>query len=288
MKKENSKVTNNQTAQKQAAEQTACSMDMKESVQSWLSLMCSGKYYLEIFHMLRMAVTSDYLKGLNMQNLPEPEVASSELLQKTADAFRALSEIFAEKTGLTPELDIPDRLTSYQVAKLIQVFFHAIIVPDSEIYMDEETYDENTVMVYVDEKSVERGSFEYSDIGTYTMEISPMVSWFCPQVDFDSLEFLYLLSEVKFWLEIFAEKVSVSDNITEFIPLMNGILDCRTKKLIPFSPEHIFTDKFLSEYVESGNGPVIQRFYGSPDPCTVDDWLDKVMRARAEDSMDGD
>lgn len=292
MKKDQIKtVTNNQAAQGQIIGQTPRSTDIKESVRRWISIILDERYYLEINNMLWffIAVTDVYLKDLDMQNLPEPELAGAELLQRTADAIKALNEILAEEKGLTQGLDIPDELAPYQIAKLIQVFFHAFQFSRREIYGDdymrEYMYgdDEDLVlMVYLDKYPYDEDPGICDETGTYIPEFEQMMPRIDPRYE-EWLPSSYAThSEVEFWLGVLAKKVkdiNILDD--ELIPIRNGILDCRTKKLIPFSPEYLLTYKYSYnlEYVESENGPMIQDFRDRTVSYTVDEWLD-TFRAR--------
>ncbi len=282
---------NGQAVQEQVTQLTPCRKDIKESVRSWFHMICGEKYYLEICHMLRMAVTSDYLNGLDMQNLPEPEAAGAELLQRTADAFRAFKEIIAEEEGSILELDIPDELAPYQVAKLIQVFFHAVQFSRREIYGDdymrENMYrdDEDiALMVYSDKHPCDdifdkTGLYieEDEEIGEMVLRIDPSYETYTCE------NFWIIIREIEFWLQIFAKKVKDLQKIdNELVPIKNGILNCRTKKLMPFSPEYLLTDKYSYnlEYVESENGPVIQDFRDRTVSYTVDEWIKKFRAER--------
>lgn len=297
MKKAQIKITtNNQATQEQVAQPTPCSKDIKESVRSWYNMIYGGKYYFEIYHMLRMAVTNDYLNSLDMQNLPESEAAGAELLQRTADATKAFKEILLEEEGIRLELDIPDMLAPYQIAKLIQVFFHAVQFSKREMYGDDYMpYDDEdiTVMVYLD-KNFDGECYGLADeTGTYIPEYEYMLPRIDSRYDALSPKYYGIYKDVEFWLKVFTEKVKEFNKVDgELIPIRNGILDSRTKKLIPFSPEYLLNGKYSpAEYVESENGPVI--WETQPDlgnrtytvrTYTVDEWL-KEFRARLEDGV---
>lgn len=284
MKKDQIKnVTNNQAAQGQVTQPTLCSKDTKESVRSWYNMISGGKYYWEIYHMLRMVVTNDYLNGLDMQNLPESEAAGAELLQRTVDATKAFKEILFEEKGIRLELDIPDVLAPYQIAKLIQVFFHAVQFSKREMYGDDcMLYDDEdiTVMVYLDKYLYGNDIFE--ETGLYIPEYEDMVPRIDSRYDAFSPKYYGICEDVGFWLKVFTKKVKEFDKLDgELIPIRNGILDCRAKKLIPFSPEYLLTYKYsYLEYVESENGPVIQDVRDRTVSYTVDEWIKEVKAER--------
>lgn len=276
MTKTNKNIINDVQIQEQVTltQPTPCSKDIKESVRSWFHMIHGEKYYLELYHMLRMAVTSDYLNDLDMQNLPKPEVAGAELLQRTADAFKALKEILAEERGITLALDIPDELTPYQVAKLMMALCHIRLVVDKDKYECGESglWGQDTVMLYVADKSdIYDGE---SDIGTYTSNFWLLIETISQRpvvVEGSFVAFAGYADEVEFWLRIFAKKVSLS-YFQGFMPLENGVLNCRTKELLPFSPEYVFDEcTYGGVYAEGEDGPVIRFAGGTERP--VDDWI---------------
>lgn len=271
---------NDQAAQAQVTQPTLFRQDIKETLRSWLEPygVFDGKFYSEISYMLCMAITSDYLNELDMQNLPEPEVAGSELLQRTVVAFKTFNEVFAEEVGITIQgLDIPDELTPYQVAKLMMALCHIRLVVDRDRYECNESGlqgpDRYAVMLYVADKSdIYDGE---SDIGTYTCNLWPLIETLSPRSIEDPFPaFDRFEEEVEFWLRIFAKKASLS-YFHGFMPLENGVLNCRTKELLPFSPEYVFDECTYPGVYENGeDGPVIRIANGTDE--SVDDWIKSV------------
>lgn len=271
---------NNQAAQEQVTQPTLFKKDIKETLRSWVGAagVFNGKFYSEISYMLCMAITSDYLNDLDTQNLPEPEVAGSELLQRTVVAFKTFNEVFAEEVGITIQgLDIPDKLTPYQVAKLMMALCHIRLVVDRDKYECNESGlqgpDRYAVMLYVaDKSSIYDGE---SDIGTYTCNLWPIIEILSPRsIEYSFVAFAGYVDEVEFWLRIFAKKASLS-YFHGFMPLENGVLNCRTKELLPFSPEYVFDECTYPGVYENGeDGPVIRIANGTDE--SVDDWIKSV------------
>lgn len=280
--KETTITTKNQAAQAQVTQPTLFRQDIKETLRSWLEPhgVFDGKFYSEISYMLCMAITSDYLNELDMQNLPEPEVAGAELLQRTVVAFKTFNEVFAEEVGAAIEgLNIPDELTPYQVAKLMMALCHIRLVVDRDRYECNESGlqgpDTYAVMLYVADKSdIYDGE---SDIGTYTSNFWLLIETISQrpvEVEGSFVAFAGYADEVEFWLRIFAKKASLS-YFQGFMPLENGVLNCRTKELLPFSPEYVFDEyTYGGVYAEGEDGPVI-RFASGTDE-SVDDWIKSV------------
>ncbi len=278
MKKDQIKtVTNNQTARKKEAEQTPCNADMRKFVEEFLSTLGGTKGSSEITLMLSMAVTTDYLDSLDRDNLPEPEDAGSELLQKTVAATIACNEVLAENGDELP-LDVPAELNAYQIARLILALYHVVQVPTSEMtgkYPDEFNYPGSgyTILYYSEEG---RTASDMFSSGTYYFIWPFLIADICPAIRTVPSQ---LTREVSFWLHMLAEKAGLYRG-QELLPVINGIINCTTKKLMPFSPDYVFAGKYDWEYVESGTGPVMRSIYDGTVSLTMEEWINEVRAER--------
>ena len=241
------------------------------------AVWCQCEYYTDIAHMLTVAATANYLDGFDKDNLPAPEDAAHGLLQKTVDTFRNFNEKLYENERPLP---IPEELTSYQVAKLMLALYHIRLVFDENksVYLGEELEidetslqdpDYYTVMLYVDDKSDIYGGG--IGIGAYTCEFWPLVDTLSPYSMENSFsDFVYFAQEVEFWLRIFAKKAESSE-LQGFMLLKNGVLNCQTKELLPFSPEYVFIEGIgTGVYEEGEDGPVIR--LGEDIKVSVNNW----------------
>lgn len=259
-----STLTNGQAAQLNAGR-------VSEAGIYYYMLHCKEKYIFEIKNILTAAATANYLDSLDKDNLPAPEDAAHGLFQKTVDTFREFRGYLDEDAGF---LDMPKELTPYQVAKLMIALCHIRLVVDRDRYeinksglQDPDSY---TVMLYVaDKSSIYDGE---PDIGTYTCELGALIEILSPCSIKDSyLAFTRFADEVEFWLRIFAKKAGFS-YFQGFMPLENGVLNCKTKEFLPFSPEYVFNEcTYLGAYEAGGDGPVIRFSNGTEQ--SVDDWI---------------
>src|SRR5699024_1488015 len=101
--------------------------------------------------------------------------------------------------------------------------------------------------------------------GTYTRNttlIKRVISWLEPNLNNNKAE------EVIYHLTNNAEvkEPTVSRHL---IPVKNGVFNLQTKQLEPFSPNHVFTSKISTPYVESPIKPVI-------DGWDIDKWLSSI------------
>lgn len=220
-------------------------------------------YVNEVENMLTAAATENYLDGLNKDNLPAPEEAAHGLFQKTVDTFRKYNERLPKSSEPVP---MPEELTTYQVAKLMMALYHIRLVTG---WTDSTDYE---VMLYVDDENYiyELGG----DIGTYTSEFWHLVA-ILSSCSEEYISFFQIASEVEFWLRIFAKKAELS-YLQGFLPLENGVLNCKTKEFLPFSPEYVFNrhtyDVFYYEEPKKG----LTMFSGEDAKLSVDDWIKLV------------
>lgn len=266
-KKEN--LTNSHAAQGQDAGQLNAG---KISARDIFCAVCrQDRHDIEIENMLTAAATANYLDSLDKDNLPAPEDAAHELLQKTVDTFREFNESLDENTELVPA---PKELTPYQVAQLMMALCHIRLVVDRDKYEYNESSLQNpdsyAVMLYVADKS---GIYDgESDIGTYTISFRPLIAVLSSySMEGSYLAFDGFVEEVEFWLRIFAKKAGFS-YFQGFMPLENGVLNCKTKEFLPFSPEYVFNEcTYLGAYEAGGDGPVIRFSNGTEQ--SVEDWI---------------
>lgn len=75
--------------------------------------------------------------------------------------------------------------------------------------------------------------------------------------------------DIREWLRIEAPSRSVEQDIN-LIPVGNGIYNKTTKKLLPFSPDHVFTSKVATNYINKD----------TPEPCfngwKFSDWINEL------------
>lgn len=113
--------------------------------------------------------------------------------------------------------------------------------------------------------------------GLYTADLFPIFRGFEPDCPPRKME------KALRWLRGCAERGKRCDRKT-LVPVDNGIFNCRTKKLMPFSPKYVFLSKYRWAYVESGDGPVMRDGTGWEEPIEV--WVENAMRC--QNSGDGD
>lgn len=216
----------------------------------------------EVENMLTAAATENYLDGLDKDNLPAPEEAAHGLFQKTVDTFRKYNERLPKSSEPVP---MPEELTTYQVAKLMMALYHIRLVTGWDDSPDYE------VMLYVDGENYiyELGG----EIGTYTRDFWHLVA-ILSSCSEEYISFKRIASEVEFWLRIFAKKVTFS-YFQGFLPLFNGVFNCRTEEFLPFSPEYVFDEcTYGGLYVEGEDGPTILSVTSiKSTKVSVDDWI---------------
>ncbi len=257
-------LSNGQAAQEQGAGQVPCTTDTKEVVQRFPAMLYNNhEIPVDVESLLlTMAVTKDYLDGIDRYFYHDFRKTASRLRQKTIDAFKDFNKI-ADEQG-TQRLTVPKRLNACQVAQLYLALNHVVLVP----MPDKEPYIGNTKTTPMYECEV----LVYRSGGIYSREnFFSLVEKLFPRLDW--VEQYAMMEAIQFWLHLFAEKAELYHG-QELIPVMNGIFNCQTKQLMPFSPKYVFLDKEYVFCLETSAGLVMHHHDGRDEP--VDDWLKRI------------
>ena len=200
-------------------------------------------------------VTCAYLAQLDIKNLPSPEDIKADILDQMKSAFD-LENTVKEKAE---KWRIMDRLIPVQVAAITATLYPVISLDMTNgagessnantsplaIYQ----YDgENEGIYVVDEKNFENIGNQYC----YGMNA------------YEQREYFRHLRRL-------APRKQRCNN-RDLVPVNNGIFDYRTKRLMPFSPEYIFTSKSRVNYNPLAQNVTIH----NPDNGTdwdVESWM---------------
>lgn len=182
-----------------------------------------------------------------------PAEAVSALQEATADIFRENSKKLPEGQQAEP----PAELTPLQLSHLVMHLRHVVVMSPA----GRPGGSRRTCQVYAYQS-------DGPDKGLYTQELFPIFREFEPGCSYRKM------IDATRWLRGSAKRGKCCDRKT-FVAVNNGIFNCRTKKLMPFSPKYVFLSKCWT-YVEGGNGPVMRNDTGWEEP--IDVWVKNVMR----------
>lgn len=200
-------------------------------------------------------VTCAYLAQLDIKNLPSPEDIKADILDQMKSAFDLENTVKAKNE----KWRIMDRLIPVQVAAITATLYPVISLDMTNgagessnantsplaIYQ----YDgENEGIYVVDEKNFENIGNQYC----YGMNA------------YEQREYFRHLRRL-------APRKQRCNN-RDLVPVNNGIFDYRTKRLMPFSPEYIFTSKSRVNYNPLAQNVTIH----NPDDGTdwdVESWM---------------
>lgn len=152
--------------------------------------------------------------------------------------------------------EVQKRLTNDQIALLIRTLHHVVrIAPDSSSISTPSDPDNDILAMYVDDP-------KDSDWGTYQFSKSRfqvLVRRYDREASTKQCEEIMSM--------VFAElpRTTVNSDM-DLIPVNNGIVDYRTKTLIPFGPQHVFTAKTRVNFNPQATNPIIT----NPDGTTWD------------------
>lgn len=202
-------------------------------------------------HIFELAAAWRYLKPLGREDLPEPAEAASRLLETSLDMFR-------EYNAEAPEgyrLEVPEGLTPIQLAELTLKYHDVRMVP--EIDMRRAPRKDCDLVIY---------QTDGPDKGIYTIDTYKAVEEFQPGLSID------MFLEVKSWMRCLAKRGRRCTR-KDLVPVNNGIFNCKTKKLMPFSPKYVFLNKCCVDYVEGAKNPVIHNAEDGTD-WDMESWME--------------
>lgn len=268
-------LTNEQAAQEQEVKQVSCTTVTDEVIQKLPSNMnaiwfdeeaSANENYLKLI----TTVTTDYVYGLDRCCCYKPKIMS-ELRKKTIDAFKAFNKE-ADERGMQ-RLDVPKKLNAYQIARLFMALNYVLLIPERRPGSSSRRSTSSSgyeVVIY------NYGCYwGCSNQFEFVFQLSQSLNH-----RFDLNKDYLLIMEIQFWLNVLAEKAE-SYHGQELIPVLNGIFNCRTRQLMPYSPKYVFLYKEDVYCLDDRNGLVMHHRDGRDEP--VDDWLKRIR----ENSGDG-
>lgn len=189
--------------------------------------------YDDIMH----ETTQNYLQSLDPDNLPDIGTMKGELLQKTRTVIDAVNSI-APKNG---KFKMPQSLTNYQVAKLI-MFTQSICCIS---YTGDPTNSLYDVLAVYQTEGKNKGLYV-----TDHAELSALVRQYNYEIDRKGI------TEVFSILRELAPHKSRCKN-KDLIAVNNGIVNYKTKDLMPFDKKYVFTAKSRVDYKPNPINPII-------------------------------
>lgn len=192
-----------------------------------------------------------YLKEIGNAPLTAAEVVKG-VQESTAETFRSRFARLAPPAELTPLQIAYIIMNRHNVALLPLEFMPYPYTPRSCRY----------IFIY---------QTDGPDKGTYMTRLKDVILQYEPGCPNHKME------KVESWLSECAEgaQLCTKENL---VPVNNGIFNCRTKKLMPFSPKYMFISKSPLDYVPNAVNPVIH----NPDDGT--DWdAESWLRGLSDD-----
>lgn len=179
-----------------------------------------------------------------------PAEAVLKLREATAEIFRERNEKLPHEQWLAP----PAGLTPFQLAQLtMKLYDVAVLSP-----LDKPWTPRGCCRAYVYQT-------DGPDRGLYSNDLYSVFYRIDPGSPF------HKMNEATDWLRVCAKKMRRCVR-KDLAPVNNGIFNCRTKKLMPFSPKYVFLTKSAVDYVPDAVNPVIH----NPDDGTdwdVESWI---------------
>ena len=196
--------------------------------------------------------TRDYLATINPARVPSPDEIESEILHKVASYIDAANAV----SGSGQKLRTPKALLPAQIAEIM-----ARLYPIRRIRaVGENASEDNDIIAVYCDLGENAGIYVNND--TTLFSIAKQYKYDLRQREFE--EIMYILRGL-----VPAVKQATDPDL---IAVNNGIFTYKTKQLMPFTPDYIFTSKSRVNYVVNPPLPV----YHNPDDNTdwdVESWI---------------
>ena len=200
-------------------------------------------------------VTETYLASLDLNNLPFPEVMESELLTQTCAVF----EIENASLPKGQKWQMPQTLFNIQVARLLAYCGNVVRIAAAGLQQDP-SYD--LIGIYVSDGE---------DAGTYVTDPSRLRGEIAK---YNRLVSQKDVDEIVRWLYLYAPRRERTQT-SNLVAMNNGVFDYDTKRLMPFSPQYVFTVKSHVDYNPVAQNVVLH----NPDDGTdwdVESWMKDI------------
>ena len=201
--------------------------------------------------------TDEYIKNLDLDNLPSPEDMAAELTLKIEKELVSAND--ARSTANKRKFQIPDSLYFDQIATLMAHIYPIARIACAGTSADTE-YD--LLALYMTE-GPDEGTYITSEEEFYRLAIR-----FNRRLSYKDFE------EIKQRLKLLApRKVRCMDR--DLIAVDNGIFNFETKELMPFSPDYVFMAKSHVAYNPSAQNITIHNDIDGTD-WDIESWMNDL------------
>ena len=196
--------------------------------------------------------TQDYLSTVDPLNPPPPFRVEEDLLAQT----RAEISLENDQRGKGDKIRLPNRLDVWQVASVISHLYHVKRIAGAGLENETE-YD--LVAIYQDSGPLQGVYVTNEDVfrkiaRQYDLKISSR----------EFAEMMVILGDL-------SERV-VKNTDPDLVAVNNGIFNYKTKQLLPFSPDYVFTSKSRVDYNPAAQNVVIHNANDGTD-WDVESWM---------------
>lgn len=200
--------------------------------------------------------TTDYLQTINPASPPTPDEIEAEILHAVSLEFEAMNAVMpkTQKKFVAPKTLIPT-----QVALILTHLYPICSIQSG----GENSHDDNDIVALYCESGENAGTYVSSDKVLFSLAREY-------KFDLTKREFEEILYTMR---SLVATKTRSID--PDLIAVNNGIFNYKTKQLMPFSPDYIFTSKSHVNYIDKPPLPV----YHNPDDNTdwdVESWIQEL------------
>lgn len=232
----------------------------------WMGHMTKLNPELKLF----VYATTEYLEGIDKNARPAPVDMAKGMLQKTIDCITEFNESLVRDGMEDMQIPVPEELIPLQVAFLVILLSggHGRVVALPGSNNDLVLGCRYKIMCYHTDGVKE---------GIYTESPYDSIRRLYPDAPIEEIACLMYhvskcLSKMAYRRKLYRGR--------KFVAVHNGILNIRTKELLPFTHEYVFDSKWPDEYVMGPDGPMMRSPGGKE--WDIDHWVRLFVKPEAD------
>ena len=203
------------------------------------------------------SVTADYIKKINKKAPIDSEKIESELL---AEVTASIESYNSQLTKGQKRWPVPVHLSNTQIAMILSSLYPIKRIVCADTLATPEEYD---LLAIYQEDGNEQGIYVESPRLIHRLALEY-------NIDLKKTD----LEDIDHKVRDMVPRVLKCNN-PDYIAVNNGIVDYSTKKLLPFSPDYVFTSKSHVNYIKKAKNPIITMSDGTD--WDVESWIDDLF-----------
>ena len=198
-------------------------------------------------------VTFRYLSGLDPNNYPEPYQLEDELISEWRSKVKLHNACIVDRED---KYRMPTRLTAYMIAEILIIVYRVKHL----LYSEDDDLTKTNIFGFFCSSGSHKGTYVTSE-----SEIARIARLYNGRLTKEDIRNIF---------QNLSERAPIAYRCSnpDFVPVNNGIYDYKSKKLLDFSPDHVFTSKSKVNYNPLAKNIVIHNDSDGTD-WDVESWI---------------